>query len=70
MVALLNNICVVRRAAVVNASREGVRRHLYNRADYEREMRKALNRWDAHLARLVGGAPTSSKVVPFPRRRA
>jgi integrase len=42
---------------------------VYNHADYADEQRAALERWDAHIARLVAGKPAKKKVVvPFRRR--
>lgn len=41
---------------------------VYNRAEYERQKRDALERWERHLAGIVTGKPDN--IVPFPAARS
>ena len=39
---------------------------IYNRSNYQREVRNALALWEDHLRSLIDGAPR--KVIPFGER--
>lgn len=47
----------------------GIQQRHYDRHDYMREKRAALEAWDAELQRLESGAPAGEKVVPIASAR-